>query len=324
MDKVVEWLLEGEPWVVYRTRIDLLNQSENNPDVIKSRNEIINHTKIKSIFYEINNWPGTVLNSHKSANQTYHKLSFLADLGLNKNDSPIKEVIQKIFGHQSEEGPFQLPMNIPQHFGGSGKNEWAWALCDAPVIIYSLIKFGLNKEKRILKAVKYLNNLVRDNGWHCVVSKELGKFRGPGRKDDPCPYATFVMLKMLVLFDEYKNSEEVSIGAKCLLNLWENSIKLHPYMFYMGTDFRKLKAPYIWYDLLHVLDVLTQIDFTKNDKRFFEMIEILKSKADKDGKYTPESEYKAWKGWDFGQKKQPSRWVTLMASKILKKTGEQT
>ncbi|MDD5530599.1 MAG: hypothetical protein PHX21_11320 [bacterium] len=319
MDKLIEWLLEGDPWVVYRTRLDLLNQPETTPDVIKSRNELINHPKIKTILKEVQNWPGTVLSSHKSANQTYHKLSFLADIGMNKNDAPIKQVIQKIFEHQSKEGPFQLPMNIPQHFGGSGKDEWAWALCDAPVILYSLIKFGLGEDAKIKSAVKYLTNLVSDNGWHCIVSKELGKFRGPGRKDDPCPYATFVMLKMLVLLNEYKRSKETLLGANCLLDLWENSKKLHPYMFYMGTDFRKIKAPYIWYDLLHVLDLLTQIDSIKKDKRLIEMTETLKSKSDKEGKFTPESEYKAWKDWDFGQKKCPSRWVTFLSLRILKR-----
>ena len=30
----MEWLLEGEPWVEYRTRLDLLEQSENEIEVI--------------------------------------------------------------------------------------------------------------------------------------------------------------------------------------------------------------------------------------------------------------------------------------------------
>jgi hypothetical protein len=59
----------------------------------------------------------------------------------------------------------------------------------------------------------------------------------PGRKDDPCPYATLAMLKMLSQFDEWKNSKETHAGAECLLGLWKKSSELHPYMFYMGTDF---------------------------------------------------------------------------------------
>jgi len=85
----------------------------------------------------------------------------------------------------------------------------------------------------------------------------------------------------------------------------------------MGTDFRKLKAPFVWYDILHVLDVLTQFSWLRNDSRLKEMSDIVKPKANNEGKYTPESEWKAWKEWEFGQKKQPSRWLTFLVLRIL-------
>jgi hypothetical protein len=321
MKRTIEWLLEGEPFIEYRTRVDLLGQSENEPEVIRARKEMIVQPKLRLILQELKDWPGIVLNSHKSASQPFHKLSFIADVGLTKQDLEIKEIVQKVFEHKSDEGPFQLPTNIPKHFGGSGSNERAWALCDAPVIVYALAKFGLKENEQMQKAVKYLVGLVRENGWPCVVSKELGKFRGPGRKDDPCPYATLVMLKMLAQFDQWKNGNEVHVGAKSLLGLWEKSLELHPYMFYMGTDFRKLKAPFVWYDILHVLDVLSQFSWLRNDSRLKEMSDIVKSKADNEGKYTPESEWKAWKEWEFGRKKQPSRWLTFLVLRILLRTG---
>jgi hypothetical protein len=88
-------------------------------------------------------------------------------------------------------------------------------------------------------------------------------------------------------------------------------------MFYMGTDFRKLKAPYVWYDLLHVIEVLTQFPWLCGDPRLSEMRDLLASKADADGRFTPESVWMYWKGWEFGQKKVPSRWVTLLAWRAL-------
>ena len=319
MKEVIEWLLEGEPFVEYRTRIDLLEQSEDELKVAQSRERMIENPRIQSLLRELKNWPGTVLSSHRSASQPFHKLSFIADIGLRKDDPEIKDIISKIFEHISNEGPFQLPTNIPKHFGGSGKNEWAWALCDAPTIIYSLAKFGLRKDEQVQKAAKYLAKLVHENGWRCVVSKELGKFRGPGRKEDPCPYATLVTLKMLAQFDEWKHDKEVHVGTECLLDLWKRSMELHPYIFYMGTDFRKIKAPFIWYDILHVLDVLSQFEWTRNDSRLIDMAEIMKSKANGEGKYTPESVWRAWKDWDFGQKKLPSRWLTFLVLNIFKR-----
>ncbi len=319
MDAIIEWLLEGEPWVEYRTRVDLLVQPENNPEVIHVRKEMIEHPKVKLILEELRDWPGKVLSSHRSASQPFHKLSFIADLGLKKADHSIDEIVDKILSHQSDEGPFQLPTKISKSYGGSGEEQWAWALCDAPLIVYSLAKFGLGNDERIQKAVRYLVGLVRENGWPCVVSKELGTFRGPGRKDDPCPFATLGMLKMLTQFDEWKDSKEARIGTECMLDLWERSRETHPYMFYMGTDFRKIKAPFVWYDILHVLDVLSQFKWFKDDSRFQEMVEVVKSKADDRGKFTPESVWMAWKGWDFGQKKEPSRWLTFLVLRTLKR-----
>ncbi|MGD6932671.1 MAG: hypothetical protein ACQCN5_00505 [Candidatus Bathyarchaeia archaeon] len=319
MQEIIVWLLEADPWVQYRTRLDLLGEPENSPEVLEARQKMFTHPQVQALLKELTNWPGTVLNSHKSASQSFHKLAFIADLGLTRQDPLIPEIAKKVMEHQSEEGPFQLPMNIPKHFGGSGETQYAWALCDAPTSVYALIKFGYGEDETVQKAIKHLTGLVRENGWPCAVSKELGKFRGPGRKDDPCPYPNLIMLKMLAQLPNYKDSRETRTGAECLLSLWSNSRQLHPYMFFMGTDFRKIKAPFIWYDLMHVLDVLSQFGWLKNDERLKDMGMVLKSKAGPDGKYTPESEWTAWKGWDFAQKKQPSPWLTLQALKILKR-----
>jgi hypothetical protein len=276
--------------------------------------------KITSLLQELRAWPGVVLSSHKSPSQSYHKLSFLADLGLKKGDPYINEIAERILKHQSDEGSFTLPMNIPQHFGGSGTDEWAWALCDAPVVLYSLVKMGYSDDARVRKAINYVTRLVRENGWPCAVSPKLGKFRGPGRKDDPCPYATLAMLKLLSNLEDWRSSREARIGSESLLSLWERSMMVHPYMFYMGTDFRKIKAPLVWYDILHVLDVLSQFEWLRDDLRLQQMIGGVTIKSDSDGRYTPESEWRAWRDWEFGQKKQPSRWVTFLINRIILRT----
>lgn len=316
---VVDWLLEGDPFVQYNTRINLLGQTENHSEVIEAKKKMLEDQKIKNLLTDLKDWPGQVLSSHKSASQPFHKLSFIADIGLTKDEPIIDAIAEKIFEHQSEEGPFQLPTNVPKHFGGSGTDVWAWALCDAPVIVYSLVKLGYSQDERVKKATNYLISLVYPNGWHCTASKQLGSFRGPGKKEDPCPYANLVMLKMLAQIDEFKNSEEAHYGVECLLNLWEHSRELHPYIFYMGTDFRKLKAPFIWYDILHVLDVLSQYNWLKGDSRLENMADLVKSNADQEGKFTAQSVWNAWKDWDFGQKKQPSRWLTFLILRILKR-----
>ena len=278
MSAPVDWLLVGEPWVEYRTRLDLLGQSENDQQVNSSRKSMLANAQVQNLVTELSGWPGTVISSHKSASQSFHKLTFIADLGFTVHDPGVDTIVARILEHQSAEGPFQLPMNIPTHYGGSGHNQWAWAF-----------------------------------------SKELGKFRGPGRKDDPCPFANLAMLKALSEVAELRDSPACHTGADTILNLWSESTTQHPYMFYMGTDFRKLKVPFVWYDLIHVLDVLSRFSWLKNDKRFLDMLGILECKADLQGCFTLESIWTAWKDWEFGQKKMPSRWLTLLAWRIFRR-----
>ena len=319
MPPPIEWLLEGEPWIVYRTRRDLLDQKEADPRVQAARKSMLENARVRDLVSGLAGWPGTVIASHKSAGQPFHRLNFLADLGLVPNDPGVQTIVGRILEHQSPEGPFQLPINIPNHFGGTGEDRWAWALCDAPLLVYALEKLGLANESRVKKAIEYLTGLVRENGWPCVVSRELGKFRGPGRKDDPCPFATLAMLKALSVNDYHRDSSACHTGAETLLRIWTESKSQHPYMFFMGTDFRKLKVPFIWYDILHVLEVLTRFPWLKNDPRLLEMLAIVKAKADQQGRFTLESIWTVWKDWEFGQKKNPSRWLTLQAWIIIKR-----
>ncbi len=319
MNAPIDWLLQGEPWIEYRTRLDLLGQSEKAPQVRAARKAMLTDVRIRALQAELAEWPGTVIASHKSASQPFHKLTFVADLGLKLSDPGMEQIVARIKSHQSPEGPFQLPTNIATGYGGTGRDTWAWALCDAPLVIYALAKFGLGKDPAVKAAVRHLTGLVRDNGWPCAVSKELGTFRGPGRKDDPCPFANLAMLKALSEIEKWRDSPECHAGADTLLTLWSESTTQHPYMFYMGTDFRKLKAPLVWYDLLHVLDVLSRFPWLKTDARLLDMLKLLKSKADRQGHFTPESVWTAWKDWEFGQKKEPSRWLTFLAWRIIER-----
>jgi hypothetical protein len=315
----IYWLLNGPPWVEYRTRIDLLDQEEKLSEVHQSREATLKHPQVRGLVEELGGWPGPILKSHKSAGHMLHKLVFVADLGLRVEDKKISQIIHEIQIRQSEEGPFQVLVNINPKYGGAGKDQLVWMLCDAPLVLYALGKMGLGEHKGVRAATEFLVGLTRENGWPCAVSPELGKFRGPGRKSDPCPYANLLMLKLLAQIPGYKDDKCVHIGVEAILSLWEQRIERRPYLFAMGSGFTKLKTPLIWYDILHVTDVLTQIPWVKDDWRLLEMIEIIAGKADSDGRFSSESVWRDWKEWEFGQKREPSYWTTFIASRVLKR-----
>jgi hypothetical protein len=93
-------------------------------------------------------------------------------------------------------------------------------------------------------------------------------------------------------------------------------------MFGIGTDFRKLKYPYVWYDILHVADVLSRFAYAGDDPRLAEMVAEITAQSDDDGRYTASSMYRSWKEWSFADKRRPSPWLTMLVLRILDRLGE--
>jgi hypothetical protein len=322
-------LLSGEPWVAWTalSRLGGPTGAASSQELETAHRASVSSPLVLGLVEELGSWPGKPLASHKSAGQLFHRLAFAAELGLRRGDPPAdgragaEAIGAAIMARRSAEGPFALPMQVGGAHGGNGEEVLAWALCDAPVILRALARMGWADEPALAEATSYLVGLRIGRGWPCAVARALGSFRGPGRKGDPCPYATLAMLELLLEFPAWRDGPEVRSAAACLLELWERSREEHPYIFYMGTDFRKLKAPLIWYDLLHVLEALSRVGSIAGDSRLGEMLELLRAKAGPDLLYTPESTYQAWKDLDFGQKKAPSPYLSALALGILARCG---
>jgi hypothetical protein len=240
----VEWLMEGAPYVRYRTMLDLLHLDASDDEVIAARSAMLSDPKIQSLVSAVTP-PWRPLNSHRSASHPIHVLEFLSDIGLRVDDLDLRIAVDHLMDNISDDGQFRVPMVIPKHFGGSGTEGLAWIICDAPMIVSSLARMGLANDPRVVRAARNIAALSSEKGCLCKGSKEIGRFRGPGRNDDPCPYATLISLKAMSEFPDLISGDAAKHGTECLLDLWENSREKHPYQFYMGTDFRKVKAPLV-------------------------------------------------------------------------------
>jgi hypothetical protein len=316
----IQWLLESEePWTRYRTLVDLLDRPDDDGEVQAARQEMLSHPQVQHLIAITADRPTLALKRHNDASHPIYALSTLADFGIRAEDPGITESVEVVLAHQSAEGAFQTLVNVSKSFGGTGEDAWSWMVCDAPTLLYSLLAIGLGVDGRVRRAVDHLVDIVDDNGWRCVVAPELGKFRGPGRKADPCPIANVCALKALAQVPELLDTPATRKGSEMLLGHWENQGDRKIYMFGIGTDYRKLKYPFVWYDVLHVVDVLSSFPFVHSDKRFHEMVETITAQADEEGCYTAGSMYRAWKGWSFADKKNPSPWLTFLVLRILKR-----
>ena len=327
---LIEWLLgSNEPWTRYRTLVDLLDRPQDDAEVQAARAAMAAHPQVQALAAEAAAWPGYAIRRHNDAGHPLHKLSTLADFGLRARppetggtgDPGIATAAERVLAHQSPDGAFQSLISIPKAFGGDDQDHWAWVLCDAPTLVYALLAMGLGNDPRVGRAVDHLVSLVEENGWRCVAAPELGRFRGPGRKTDPCPIANVYALKALAQAPERPDSPAAHAGAEMLLRHWELRAEIKPYLFGAGTDYRKLKYPFVWYDILHVTEVLSRFPFARGDPRLKEMAAAIAAQADGQGRFTAGSMYQAWKGWSFADKKNPSPWLTFLAVRTLKRLG---
>lgn len=310
----------SDDWLKYAIAVHLFHKPKNELTQLKAAS--LADDRIRGFLHDVANFHATLVTNHKNPALSVNKLLFLLDLGFGTDVPEIQTAVDEILKHHDENGIYQSMINVPTHFGGAGADVFGWCLCDAPRLLLALYLSGADYPAQIKPGVDYLVSLCRENGFPCAVSPELGRFRGPGRKDDCCPYATLIMADLLSYLPEYRNSSVADTAVSALLSLWENSLDQHPYMFFMGTDFRKLKAPPFWYDIVSVTDVLSKYPNALRDPRYRQMIDVLKSKQDENGFFTPESVYLKMKDWDFGQKKAPSPYLTYVCLRILKRSDE--
>jgi hypothetical protein len=309
----LNWLLEGDSWVRYRTLVDLLDKKKTDREVIEAKKEIPEHPLIKKIFNKQNKdgyWGVSkdILTWWPKKDTTFWLLPILADFGFTRHDKRIAKACEYVFGLQLESGGFDsFTPGRP-------------ADCHTAILVEPLAKMGFSNDRRLKKAYHWLVSRQRhDGGWWCKDTAQIGR---PREKEPSCAFATTFVLGAMAQSPLLKKGKVTERGTEFLLQCWEKrgKIKYAGHDSQIGTGWEKLKYPFTDYRILKSLDTLSQLQFAKSDRRFRQMIDLLTSKQDTNGRFTPESIHLIWSDFDFGQKKKPSRWITFLASHILKRT----
>lgn len=309
---LVEWLLAGEPWLVYRTLTDLLDKEEKDDLVVKTRTAIPEHRLVRKIFDGLNEdgyWgrPKDIHTWWPKKDTTLWILPVLADFGFTVKEKRIARACEYVFSTQLQSGGYGW--DPPTKPGD----------CHTAIIIESLAKMGLLGDPRLQKAYGWLLRRQRlDGGFWC---KDTGQIGGRREKEPSCTFATMFVLGALAQNPKLRNGEVAVKGVDFLFGCWENrgKMKYAGHGSQIGTSWEKLKYPFTDYKILKFLDVLSQFEYARQRLQESEMVNLLLSKRDSNGRFTPESIHKVWSSFDFGQKKKTSGWITLLALRILKR-----
>ena len=313
----IDWILAGdEPWTRYRALRDIAGRAEADPETMAARTAMVEHSAVTGLLDQAAGWPGYPLKRHNDAAHPLYAIATLADFGLSRHDAGVGSIAESVLEHFDGQG-FETLLWLPKFLTKEeDTEEWSWMLCDSPTLLYALLSFGYDDQPDVQAALDALVDRVADNGWRCGAADSIPEFGGPGRKNDTCPIATVYSLKALSRVPHRYESSAVAAGVEALLSHWEHQRDYKLKMFGIGTDFRKLKYPFVWYDILHVADVVSRYPQARHDPRLHEMIAEIEAQADENGRYTAGSMYRAWKDWSFADKKQPSPWLTMLVLRI--------
>jgi hypothetical protein len=310
----IEWLLSGEPFVRYRILTDLLSKSEDDSEVIATKKRIRTCVPVKNIFKKQNKdgyWgaPNDIYTWWPKKDTTFWMLGVLADFGFTRDDRNIKRASEYVFSTQHPTGGWGCaPPPKPYD-------------CFTGILTEALAKLGYGPDRRLKKAYTWLTHRQRgDGGFWCKDTGQPGRSR---EREPSCAYATLCVLGALAQEPALRNSSITKKSVAFLLKCWDNRgrIKYAGHDSQIGTGWEKLKYPFTDYRILNYLDKVTQCTFAHEDSRVGTMIDLLFSKRDNSGRFHAESIHNVWSRFDFGQKELPSRWITLLAYRIIKRLG---
>ena len=323
--EVIDWLLqEDQPSVRYYTLIDILGHRETYPEVREAysqipkrgwANEILSLQKPEGYWEpERPSWGKDPVGWMEFLYRpkfvaTNWRALVLADLGLTSKDKRIKKTADLFF-------EYKLRLSSPFNF-------FTEEACIVGNTARMLTRFGYYDDYRVKKLYdRLLEDQREDGGWNCFRPDR-------GTLDNWEPLAAYDALPRSKRTRKIERS--VARGAEFYLarKLFEEGKKYPPW-------FRFHYPNHYYYDILIGLDLLTKLGYA-NDKRLGPALKILKEKRQADGTWlldkvhpdlgagVTESEFGVDKGpkpFALEKVREPSKWITLRALRVLKRVED--
>jgi hypothetical protein len=335
----IDWLLEkSNPSIRYFTMRDILDKPEDNADVLEAKKAIPQSSVVQKILRKQN--PGgfwedpysPYLPKYKSS---YWTVMLLALVGMNRTNQELNKACEFLFTYQHDEGGFstetsataskefdylrrkgkELPSKKEFESSHIYENQLS---CLTGNMAVALLRIGYEDDTRLRKAIKWLVGIQNsDGGWLCPYWKAHVRDKHGCFMGTICPMEAFSELPRRDLTDEVRKT--ISDGAEFLLVHKLFKADHHDYSI-INPAWLELSFPWFGYNILRSLDVLTKLGYTR-DNRMNEAIEILLRKRKSNGTWTLENSPTGRMQANLETKGQPSKWITLIALRVLKRLG---
>ena len=252
-------------------------------------------------------------------------LNDLLDMRADISEGSIRTSLELVLSWQTDEGYIPGPLNVP--FGLPNYNGFA---------LRALLGFGLEKDTRVRKLIKWLLGCQRrDGGWIIPYVEDMRylpqfaqmrkeKFielvrKGDVPKYDPrdyedipsCIWTTMMVVRGFCQSFEFASMREIKRGAEFFLDRFFKSNR-HPALYKSESHWTTLSYPYYVGSGLCALDLLTWLGFGAGDPRMDRPIRWLMEMRGPDGL------------WHTTGRPHPDRdaWISEVALSVLKRYAQ--
>lgn len=325
----------GEPYARWAALTGILGRASDDTAVAHAHLAVVANEGVCSLVAELPEWGRTdraprsaggrasasTAGGHHSPAFLPNRLNLLADMGVRAGDfAEIETLLDRMLEHQDKSGRFEAFAQLSRP-----KPEWGSLLCDTAAITDVLLRFGRGDDMRVGKALKRMASdaapTPQGRAWQCLPEHRT-LFRGPGRKADVCPQVTLEALRAFSHLPTEERPTWILDAARVPLEIWRRRTEERPYAFGHGFQFKSVKWPNFWYDVLWVLETAGRFpemwrgpDARDEDRvALAELAACLVEYNFNDlGRLTPRRVYRGFSTFSFGQKKRPSPFATARA-----------
>jgi hypothetical protein len=323
------WLLQEEnPGIRYLALRDLFDSPPDDRK-IKSARRIAHHEgPIAEILSQMNKegyWvkPGPGYNPKYSS--TVWSIILLAQLGASViEDRRIEQACKYLLDHALTEGG--------QFTAIASGAPSGTADCVQGNLLWSMMELGYD-DPRLKKAYEWMARTVTGDGIAPMQDRDAairyyaGKcgptFACGANNKLPCAWGG---VKVMLAFSKLPEDQRTPLIKKAIQQGVNFFFSIDPITAAYPTGYAEKPSGNWWKfgfpvfyvtDLLQLAESLVLLGYG-NDPRLSSTMDFIREKQDREGRWVLEYDY-AGKTWiDFGKKKQPNKWVTLRALRVLK------
>jgi len=316
-DDPVPWLLgASEPYAVWATLRGVFGLDVGDPALGRAHKLVLADGNVQALIAELPSRLSPAVVDHHSPMFLPNRLNLLADMGVTRGDSPHVDALLDALGQtQDRSGRF-----IPRATGGA-RDAGPSPRCEHNAVTEVLLRYGLAAEPHVARAISRVFSDARSGGqgrgWCCVP--EHRPLTALTQRLDVCPQIDLEGLRVIARLAPGGRPRFAVEAARVPLEIWRRRPDERPYQFGHGYQFKTVRWPSFWYDVLGVLDTVGRFPELwqghaahEEDRRAIAELAacLIAYNVDSEGRVTPRRIHRGYERFSFGSKSSPSAFAT--------------